>query len=297
MTQAHQRVRKSNNLVQAKFRLTTNEYRILLYCATKIEPMKKDVSTVFRVYGQEYAEMFGISEKNAYKQIREGLDATWDREFYEWLPQGKNKEPGWVRRRFVITQEYNPSEGYGALEMHPDFIQHLIDLREQYTDYAIRNVQYLRSFNAMRIYELLAQYRAIGRRKFQVDWFREVLSLENNYPRWTDLKKHVLTPCLRAITESTDIDVVRSTSGEWFTAHKRGRSVVSFEICFRHKAQQTLDLEETEVVETPVVEPEWKRRGFASPGEFRESRELGEKHGVEFAGARDYFSFRRELTR
>lgn len=295
MAQGQQRVRKSNNLVQAKFRLTTNEYRILLYCATKIEPMTKNVSTVFRVYAQEYAEMFGISDNNAYKQIREGLDATWDREFYEWMPQGKNKEPGWVRRRFVITQEYNPNEGYGALEMHPDFIQHLIDLREQYTDYAIRNVQHLRSFNAMRIYELLAQFRKVGHRHFQLDWFREVLSLEDRYPRWTDIKKHILNPCLQSINNSTDIDVLKNDKGEWVTVKKRGKNVVSFEVSFRHKAQQTLDLEETEVVETPTVEPEWKRLGFASAGEFREARELEKEHGVTLAGPRDYLNFRRSL--
>lgn len=286
------RIRKSNNLVQAKFRLNTNEYRLLLYCAAMIKPMTADVSTTFRIYGQSYAEMFGIAENNAYKQIREGLDSTWDREFYEWLPQGKGREPGWIRRRFVITQEYNPSEGYGSIELHPDFLRHLIDLREQYTDYALRNVQYLRSFNAMRLYELLAQYRKIGLRHFEVSWFREVMSLEDSYPRFSDLRKHVLVPSLQAITENTDIEVLRDDKKQWITPVKKGRATVSFEIRFRHKMQQTLDLEpEVE----PEPEPEWEALGYASAGEYRDACSLENRTGVSFENARDYILHREHV--
>lgn len=288
------RVRKSNNLVQAKFRLKTNEYRLLLYCAAKIKPMTSDVSRTFRIYGQEYAEMYGIALNNAYKQIREGLDSTWDREFYEWLPHGKGQEPGWKRRRFVITQEYNPSEGYGAIELHPDFLRHLIDLREQYTDYALRNVQHLRSFSTMRLYELLAQYRKLGQRYFDVQWFREIMSLEDSYPRFSDLRKHILEPSLKSITENTDIEVIRNDKKQWVTAFKKGRATTGFEIHFRHKMQQALDLEPEPdldfVPEQPV--PEWQALGYATAGEYREACSLENRFGVSFDNARDFLVHR-----
>ena len=130
MDQLTQRVRKANRLNEAKFRLTTTEYRILLLCVSKVKPMTDDVPNKFRIYGTEFADMFGISTKNAYKQIREGLDSTWDKQFFERIPATKGTEAGWRRRRFVITQEYNPGEGYGELEFHPDFLQHLVNLRE-----------------------------------------------------------------------------------------------------------------------------------------------------------------------
>lgn len=228
--------------------------------------------------------MFELSEKNAYKQIREGLDATWDREFYEWLPQGKGKTPGWVRRRFVITQEYNPSQGYGTLEMHPEFMQHLIDLSEKYTDYALRNIQHLRSFNAMRLYELLTQYAKIGSRTFSLDWFQEVLTLSDSYERWTDLKKHVLVPSLESIHQHTDIEIIKHKSQGWIRAHKTGRAVTSFTINFRRKQQQTLDLDE------PATD--WQSLGYASAGEHREAQQLMDIHDVEFRNARDFMQFK-----
>lgn len=290
MSDQHLRVRKSNNLVQARFRLNTNEYRLLLYCATKIKPLTKEVPTTFRIYGKEYAEMFGITEKNAYRQIREGLDSTWDQEFYEWLPRGKNAEPGWRRRRFVITQEYNPSDGYGSLELHPDFLRHLVDLREQYTDYALRNVQHLKSFYAMRLYELLAQFRKIGRRHFELPWFRDIFELNDSYERWSDLRKFIIAPSLKLIHDNTDIEIIKTDAGDWVRTQKRGRKVLGFEVCFRHKAQQTLDLE-------PENEPEWQTLGYATEGEYREACSLENQYGVSFDDAKDFLAHRDHVRR
>lgn len=293
------RVRKSNSLNQAKFRLNPNEYRLLMFCATQIKPMTADVPNEFRIYGKEYAETFGISEANAYKQIREGLDATWEASFYEWLPSGRNKEPGWIRKRFVITQQYHPSEGYGSLTLHPDFLQHLVDLREQYTDYEVRNLQSMRSFNAMRMYDLLIQFRTIGRRDFDLEWFKQVMGLEDSYPRWTDIRKHVLLPSLRQIEKQTDVDVIKNDKGELFSAYKRGGKVQGFTIEFRHKAQQTLDLDDPEQPEPVelVDEHDWQRQGYATEGEYREALALQQRFGVTFTGAKDYLRYRARLDR
>lgn len=291
------RVRKSNALNQAKFRLNPNEYRLLMFCATQIKPMTADVPNEFRIYGKEYAETFGISEANAYKQIREGLDATWEASFYEWLPQGKHKEPGWIRKRFVITQQYHPSEGYGSLTLHPDFLQHLVDLREQYTDYEVRNLQSLRSFNAMRLYDLMIQFRTIGRRDFDLDWFKEVMGLEDSYPRWTDVRKHVLLPSLRQIERQTDIEIIKTDKNELFSAYKRGGKVQGFTIEFRHKAQQTLDLDDPAQPNDGEVVNEhgWQTLGYASEGEYREAQELSKRYGVRFVDAREFLRYRARL--
>jgi len=289
------RVRKSNSLNQAKFRLRANEYRLLMFCASQIKPMTAEVPSEFRIYAKEYAETFGISEPNAYTQIREGLDATWEASFHEWLPNGKNKEPGWIRKRFVITQQYHPSEGYGSLTLHPDFLQHLVDLRSQYTDYEVRNLQSMRSFSTMRIYDLLIQFRSVGQREFDLIWFKEIMGLEDNYPRWTDMRKHVLVPALKQITEQTDIDVVKNDKGELFTAYRRGGKVQGFTIIFNHKAQQTLDLEEPE---QPVVvdEHDWQRHNYASEGEYREAKALEQRFGVTFDSAEDFLRYRSRLN-
>jgi len=236
------RVRKSNKLTEARFKLTMNEYRILLLCVTKIKPKTEEVTSKYRIEVTEYAEVFGLSLKNAYSQIETGLNASWEREFHERIPATRTRAASWRRRRFIITQEYHPGEGYGEVEFHPDFMQHLINLREQYTDYGVRNVAHLPSFNVIRIYELLIQFRAVGQRSFNVAWFRELLSLESSYPRFRDLRTHVLNPALKLIDQHTDLRILKD-EGSWFTTVKRGNKVVAFEVCFCHKAQQVLQLE------------------------------------------------------
>jgi plasmid replication initiation protein len=285
------RVRKSNKLTEARFKLTMNEYRILLLCVTKIKPKTQDVTNKYRIEVTEYAEVFGISLKNAYKQIETGLNASWEREFHERIPATENKAAAWRRRRFIITQEYHPGEGYGEVEFHPDFMQHLINLREQYTDYGVRNVAHLPSFNVIRMYELLTQFRTVGRRSFDVAWFRELMSLEDSYPRFQDLKTHVLVPALRAIDQDTDLNVLKQGKA-WFSVTKRVKKVVAFEVCFRTKAQQVLELDEPEGL---IDEPDWQVQGYASQGEFRESQGLQQTYGVAFASAKDFLSYRGKL--
>jgi plasmid replication initiation protein len=299
--QLTQRVRKANRLNEAKFRLTTTEYRILLLCVSKVKPMTDDVPNKFRIYGTEFADMFGISTKNAYKQIREGLDSTWDKQFFERIPATKGTEAGWRRRRFVITQEYNPGEGYGELEFHPDFLQHLVNLREQYTDYGLRNVTHLPSFNVIRVYELLVQFRKVGHRTFEISWFKELLGLENSYPRFKDLRTHVIEPALKLIDAHTDIQIIKHDK-KWFRTEKRGKKVIAFEVYFRHKAQQTLDLDEPQPLPveepvTPQVEYEWEAAGYRTEGEYRDARNTEKRYGVTFNDAREYIAFTQKLQR
>lgn len=289
------RVRKSNNLVEAKLKLTLTEFRILLYCAAQIKPRTDDVPSTFQIHALEYARMFDVSDKNAYKQIQEGVNAFWEREFYEWLPQGKHKKPAWVSRRFIITRGYNESEGYGWMQMHPDFMDHLINLSEKYTDYALRHVVDLSSFSAIRIYELLAQYGKIGSRTFKVSWLQEVLSLEDSYKRWSDLRKHVIIPCLESIHDNTDIEIIKDKKTGWIRPVKVGKTVDSFTVHFRVKAQQTLDLGEP--MQPAATKKAWEAMGYRTAGEYREACQLAEKHGTSFASAGEYLAFVTALSR
>jgi len=172
------------------------------------------------------------------------------------------------------------------------------------------------------MYELLIQFRKTGQRYFEVDWFREVMELEDRYPRWTDLRKHVIYPALKQISQTTDIEVQKTEKGEWVQITKRGKRVTGFEVIFRHKAQQTLDLDapegppedsgkwspdpdapyqqtasDNESADNQLLhhEPQWTMKGFASAGEYAEAKKLERHFNVPIDEPKVYLMYRKRF--
>jgi plasmid replication initiation protein len=54
---------------------------------------------------------------------------------------------------------------------------------------------------AIRIYELLVQYRQIGKREISVDSLRTMLELGKKYPLFADFKKRVIDTAVDQINE------------------------------------------------------------------------------------------------
>lgn len=73
----------------------------------------------------------------------------------------------------------------------------------------------------MRLYELLKSYEYIGRFETTVDNLRDMLILENEYPKMADFKRYVIDKALDEINRFTDIEVE-------YQAIKRGRAITGF---------------------------------------------------------------------
>ena len=99
-------VNKSNALIQAAFKLTLNEHRLILAAIAKLDsrrisirPGYDQISKV-RIYATEFAETFGVSSKDAYRMIREGANQLYERSVQTF--------DGSVRGRFrwISKEEY-----------------------------------------------------------------------------------------------------------------------------------------------------------------------------------------------
>jgi len=190
---------KSNTLVEASYRLTSVEQKIILTLVSKI---KKD-DMEFQRYKfkiSEFLELMGIKDQSKYKQIpliAEGLMKK-----ILTIQEGKNiLKVAWLSGVRVLR-----GEGIVEMEFSPYLKTYLLQLKKRFTSYKLQEIIQLKSAYSVRIYELLKQYEAIGQRIFTIDELRYILAIqENEYKLYHQFKQRILLHSQNEIKKKTDI--------------------------------------------------------------------------------------------
>jgi len=225
---------QSNVLVEASYRLNLEEKRIVIAAISKIDP-RKDVPEQITITAEEYAKLFDLDINAAYQQLKEAAAKLYTRTIKLNTKDSKNRpvddEMRWVYRRAI----YHSREGKVTLNFSPDLMPYLGQLKEQFTGYKAYNVRALKSTYSIRLYELLTQYLKAGERWITVDKFREMLDLEDKYPRFADLNRWIIEPSIKELNAKSNYEVL-------FRPEKKGRAVHKLWFFFNEKQQMTMDV-------------------------------------------------------
>ncbi|MEA3643461.1 MAG: RepB family plasmid replication initiator protein [Lamprobacter sp.] len=222
-------VYKSNALVEASYRLSIYEQRIIL---AAISQVRRDTPLtdqhLYRVSAQEIAEMSGVKVDRAYGLMKEAAERLFERRVT------LHKEPNGGPARTLVTRwvqavEYIESEGSVGLQFAHRMLPYLAQLTEQFTHYALVDVAKMTSAYGIRLYELLIQWRGTGERVIELDWLRDALQLEGKYPDIQNLKRRVLEPAVDQINELSPLWV------KW-EQRKTGRRVTHIIFKFGEKS-------------------------------------------------------------
>jgi plasmid replication initiation protein len=111
-----------------------------------------------------------------------------------------------------------------------DVVPLITRLENNFTSYEIEQVANLDSSYAIRLYELLIQWRVAGKTpEFELQDFRRKLGVKDNqYKTMSNLKSRVLEPAVKQINEYTDITAK-------YEQNKRGRTITGFVFTFKPK--------------------------------------------------------------
>lgn len=214
-------VTKANALIQASYRLNLNEQRLVLCCVAQLDgrkPLPKD--NEFTVNVADFAEMFGLDPKNAYRDLEDAANSLYQRDIRTY--DGKARE----RFRWVYHVKYISSEGRVSLGFSPSIAPYLSLLHERFTSYQLEQIANLRSVYSIRLFEFLMQYKKTGRLVVLVKDFKAWLELESQYPRFFDLQRRVIDPAVQELREKNRLDI------QW-KAIKKGRTVERLEFTFK----------------------------------------------------------------
>ena len=194
-------VSKSNDLIEAKYRLSVQEQRLLAIMISDIKPDDKDFKK-YQYKISDILEWINIEDKGYYKKLREITRKLLSRTITI------NQDNVLFQTNWLAGAKYYFKEGTIELSFHPDLKPYLLQLQKCFTQYALRNILELKSKYAFRLYELLKQYQAIGKRKFSVRELRDLLGVEQGELKlWIDFKRRVLEIAKREINSKTDLKI------------------------------------------------------------------------------------------
>lgn len=220
---------KSNALIEASYRLSLYEQRIMLACIAQVrrdEPLSDQ--QLYVVSAQQIADMTGTKLGTAYQNLKAASERLFDRRVT--LNEAPNGGGTKVRlTRWVQEIVYQESMGSISMRFSTPMIPYLSQLTEQFTRYALSDVAKMTSAYAIRLYELLVQWRSIGRREVEIEWLREAMQLETRYSNIRDLKRWVLEPAILQINEHSPMIVT-------WDQRKTGRKVTHLVFDFTSKS-------------------------------------------------------------
>lgn len=226
---------KDNALINASYNLDTTEQRLILLAIVKAREISKkvDANSTLEVHAQHYMKQFNVDRHAAYEALKNAANSLFERKFsYKGIHESTQKEKV-IKSRWVSKIAYVDSAAIVELVFAPDVIPLITQLEQSFTWYEIRQISSLSSKYAIRLYELLIQWRSISKTPvFLIEDFRFKLGLEDNeYKIMSNFKKKVLEVALNQINEKTDI--IAS-----YEQHKSGRNITGFSFSFSPKKIQ-----------------------------------------------------------
>jgi plasmid replication initiation protein len=219
-------VTKSNTLIQASYKLSLNEQRLVLACVAQLDgrkPLPKD--NLFTLLAADFAQTYGLPIDQAYEALNEASQSLYERDIKVF--DGKVKE----RFRWIYHVKYYEGEGKVTIGFSPTISPYLTMLNKQFTSYQIRRVASLNSAYSIRLFEMLSQYRSTGLFIVKLDDFKAWLEIEDKYPRFFDLCRRILDPAVKELKEKSSLVI------DW-RAIKKGRTVDRLEFTFRDESVQ-----------------------------------------------------------
>ena len=228
---------KDNVLIQASYTLDTVEQRLILLAITEARQTGRGITenSLLEIHASSYINTFNVEKHTAYTVLRDASKSLFDRyvTYHDINPKtGKDRS---FHCRWVDKIGYEPQSGIVFLRFTQDIVPLITRLEENFTKYELEQVSRLTSSYAIRLYELLIQWRSTGKTPiFDLALFRQQLGVEvHQYKTMSNFKTYVLDFALNQINSFTDITAK-------YEQHKKGRSISGFSFTFKQKKETSM---------------------------------------------------------
>lgn len=181
-----------------------------------IRPEDEEFKT-YRFLVKDFLELIESQSKNEYTELNVSTKKLLKRVLTLPRPKGGILQIGWLS-----SAEYIGGEGIIELCFDPKLKTYLLQLKELFTQYRLKNVISLKSFYSIRMYEILKQYEKIGQRYLSLEELKHMLGvLPGKYNLYAGFKRYIILPAQKELSKHTDISFS-------FKEKKQGRKVIGF---------------------------------------------------------------------
>ena len=158
-------VTKHNKLISASYSLGIPEQRIIFLAIVAARAQDKliDARGVLQIHASSYQEQFKVEKHTSYDALKSAAKGLFDAHFeYDDIHEKTGKNAHYVVN-WVQQIAYIDTAGMIELQFTDAVIPLITRLSEQYTEYDLKQVSELQSEYAIRLYELMMQWKSVGK--------------------------------------------------------------------------------------------------------------------------------------
>jgi hypothetical protein len=196
---------KSNDLIEARYKLSLNEQRLVIFLISIIQPEDDD----FRDYElriSEFALTFGIDNvKSIHALLKDAARSL----MVKLIDLSVGNE--WNYVTWFSNARYVEKKGVIVIRFDKALKKYLLQLKGQFTQYNLQYIVKFKSSYAIRLYELLKSYQYLGDgggfyREFSLLDLKIFFGIENGeYEVFFNFKNRVIVPSVKEINQHSDI--------------------------------------------------------------------------------------------
>lgn len=215
---------KSNQVIEASYQLSAVEQRIVLAAISRIPKNQPITDDELYPVSVNELQLLGVHQKTAYRDLKEGINRLYERSI------NLSVDDKSIKMRWVQEVQFLDSQSVIGIRFSKPILPFISNLSREFTKYALSDIAGINSGYGIRIYELLVQYRQIGKREISVDNLRTMLELGKKYPLFADFKKRVIDTAVDQINEYSPLRVT-------YEQKKTGRKVTHITFSFKEKTK------------------------------------------------------------
>ena len=192
-------VTQSNQLVEARYNLSSGEQRLILSMIAQIQPDDDDFKP-YRISIGELADFLGVAKGSAYHECKK-ITKTLLSRVLEIQEPGRLLQTGWVS-----SADYIDGSGVVNLSFDPLLKPYLLQLKGNFTSCKFEMLLGFKSQYTMRMYMLLKQYERLKEREIELGLLRGILSLRiDQHIEYSNFKKNILESTQKELKAKADL--------------------------------------------------------------------------------------------
>lgn len=222
-------VTKSNHLIEAGYKLSLNEQRLVLSGIALLDS-RKDIPSKVRIDARDFAERWSIPENKAYEYLLEAADRLYERDIKTF--DGRYND----RFRWLSRRRYAKGAGYVEITFSQEIGTYLTRLKSEFSTYKISLIRHLKSNYSIRLFEMLIRWKSTGKLIIPLEDFKNRLELDGMYSRFTNLKSRIIEPAIKELQAHCGLQIT-------YKPIKNGRTIERIEFRFKMADQMQFELD------------------------------------------------------
>ena len=238
---------KSNQVIEASYTLTTIEQRLILSAIAQVPKGEEISDDVLYPLTTKNLVKLGGDGKASHKEFKDAVNRLYERSIV--LRDGDESDSfRWIQEK--VFKESTVA----FIRFSKPILPFLSNLKAEFTKYLESDIVGMSSPYSIRFYELIMQYRSIGKREISLEDLRWMFQLQNKYPVWADLKKRVIDQATKEINEHSPYNLT-------IEPKRTGRKITSIVLKFQDKKVLKTPRESSN---NPLFDTQ-RNRDFSSP--------------------------------